>query len=77
LEDLLFSRILTIQIYIYIYIDRVSFDCGTWFLKKNEEPRSMMSEIRALKRIFRLRREKIQKDGEIVHTDELNNCTLH
>jgi hypothetical protein len=36
-----------------------------------------MYENRMLRRIFTPKREKIQKDGEIVHIDELNNYILH
>jgi hypothetical protein len=69
----IFIRKIDIYIYIYIILPVVLYGCRTWYLTLREKRRRKVFEIRVLKSISGLKRDKIIGRRRKLHNKELHN----
>jgi hypothetical protein len=76
-QNILSSRVLLknlkIKIYGTIIFSVVLYGCETWSLTLREERRPRVFENRALRRIFRPKRDEVSREWMKLHNEELND----
>ena len=77
LSSILLSSNLKIIFYRIIILPVILYGCETWSLKLREERRLRVSENRALRRIFGLKRDEEKGSGENYIMRILMICTAH
>ena len=73
LSSSLLSKNLKIKIYRTIILPVVLYGCETWLLTLREEHRLRAFQNRALRRIFRPKRDGVTGEWRKLHNEELND----